>query len=251
MVKDNVVMSCLNEIHNLDWDEYNNLVYDSISFEYIPKQNLEIQPDQSFEVLELKEEKIIYIPIAKNASTSIINSLNFTPIKFSIPQNSRCCIDLQHLDIPEKYKNEYKFFTITREPRQRWRSGINEFLNSPHYKASFDGDEKESRSKFLTELESNKFIFDFHTVPQLPWTSFCFKNNLDVTFFKLDENLSEKISSILKRDVTITHDNAMQHYTDKVKNYKFCYDLLTRYCMRNKKFLELYKMDSYLYNNSL
>jgi hypothetical protein len=63
--------------------------------------------------------------------------------------------------------------------------------------------------------------------------------------------LNEKISSLLKRPVTINYDNGMQEYTHKVKNYKFCYDILTRYCMKNKNFLDLHEMDFYLYNNSL
>lgn len=240
----------LNGLCDFDWERYNNLILNSISYEYFPKEELELQPDRGFEFLELKDEKIIYIPISKNASTSIANSFNFTSVKIPLSGESR--FSAHNLDIPEKYKNGYKFFAITRDPRQRWVSGVNEFLNIYHYKEiDFDGDIVGSRTKFLDELKYNKFIFDFHTIPQLSWIGFCFKNNLDITLFKLDENLSEKVSQITKKEITISNDNTINKYKYKLKNYKFCYDILTRYCMRNEKFLDLYKMDSRLYNNSL
>lgn len=236
----------MNFLDNLDWEKYNKFVYDSISFEYFPKEDLEIKSENYFEVLELEEEKIIYIPIGKNASTSISNSLNFTPLQFSLPPR---CIDLRYLDIPEKYKSGYKFFTIIRDPKKRWISGINEFLYSPsHEGVDF---EEGHHDKFLMELKNNKFIFDFHTIPQLSWVSFCFKNNLDITFLNLDEKLDAKISNVLQRSVTISNHNKMQDYACKVKTYDFCCDIFTRYCMENKNFLNLYKMDLYLYNNSL
>lgn len=236
----------MNFLKDYDWEKYNKLVYDSISFEYFPKNELEIKSENYFELLELEEEKIIYIPIGKNASTSISNSLNFTPLRLPIPPR---CIDLRCLDIPEKYKTEYKFFTTIREPKKRWISGINEFLYSPFHEGI---DFEEGRhDKFLTELTNNKFIFDFHTIPQLSWLSFCFKNNLDIILLNLDERLSEKISNVLQRSVTINHDNKMQDYDCKIETYNFCRDIFTRYCVENENFLKLYEMDLYLYNNSV
>lgn len=241
----------MNFLDNFDWEEYNKLVYDSMSFEYFQKESLEFQSQKFFEVYVLEEEKIIYIPIAKNASTSIINSLNFTSVKFPIIPSSKFCIDIKYLEIPERYKKEYKFFSVTRNPKQRWISGINEFLYSPdHEQIYFDNDKKFS-DIFLTELKNNKFIFDFHTIPQLPWVSFCFTYDLDLTLFKLDGDLSEKISSMLKRPTIINHDNKMQDYTWKVYSYDLCQDLFAKYVMNNKNFSDLYKMDFYLYNNSL
>jgi len=236
----------MNEIYNLDWKEYNNLVYNSISFKYFPK---DIESDKGVEVLyELEKEKVVYVLITKNASTSVINSLNFVPISFIIkPFYS----GIDSLDIPEKYRSGYKFVIITRDPKQRWISGINEFIYQYLYERSdFDGDEKEFRNTFLLELKDNKFIFDFHTVPQLSCINFCFKYDLDITFLKLDNTLNDKISSIVKRQVYLSHENLTKEHNYKLKNYKFCYDALINYCIRNKNFLNLYKMDSYLYNSS-
>lgn len=239
----------MDKIYNLDWKKYNNIVYDSISLQYFPKEEIEIQSGKLVEVLyELKEEKIIYIPIAKNASTSITKSLNCTSILTPLQSPNSTF----YIDIPEKYRNGYKFFVITRDPKKRWISGINEFLNIYNYEGvDFDGDKKGSYNKFLNELKNNKFIFDHHTRPQVSWINFCFKYNLDITFLKLDENLNKKISNLLEREVQITHDNITQEFKFKLKNYKFCHDILTKYCMQNKNFLNLYEMDFYLYDSSL
>jgi hypothetical protein len=238
----------LNKLHDLDWKQYDDLVFSSISYEYYPKEDLDLHPGKSIETfLELKEEGIVYVPISKNASQSITNSFNFSPVKTTIQPN--CPF---YIDIPEKYRNEYKFFIITRDPKERWVSGINEFLNIyDHEGIDFDGDKKGSRNKFLKELKNNKFIFDGHTAPQVSTVRFCFKYDLDIKFFKLDENLNEKISDFLKRNVTIIHDNPTAKYGFKLKNYNFCHDILTKYCMKNEKFLKLYEMDFYLYDHSL
>jgi hypothetical protein len=235
------------DIYNLDWEKYNTSVFNSISYQYYPKEELDLRPGMMVEpLLELEEEKIIYVSIAKNASTSIINSLNFTPIK--IPLQLDCPF---LIDIPEKYRSGYKYFVVTRDPKERWISGINEFLNIYHHQGvDFDGDKKGSRNKFLMELKNNKFIFDGHTEPQVSRMRFCFKYDLDITFLKLDENLNEKISDILKRKITITRDNTSEKFEFKLKNYKFCQDILNEYCMKNKHFLDLYEMDFYLYNHS-
>lgn len=240
----------MNFLNNFDWEKYNKVLYDSISLEYFRKESLEFQSERFFEVYVLEEEKIIYIPIAKNASTSIINSLNFTSVKFPIIPSSKFCIDIQYLEIPERYKNEYKFFTVIRNPKQRWVSGINEFLYSPdHEQIYFDADKKFC-DKFLDELKNNKFIFDFHTIPQFPWVSFCFTYDLDLTLLKLDGDLSKKISSTLKKTLTINHDNKMQDYTWKVNSYNLCQDVFTKYVMTNKNFSHAYEMDLHLYNSS-
>lgn len=241
----------MNYLDDFDWEKYNNLVYDSISFEYFQKKSLEFQSERFFEVYVLEEEKLIYIPIAKNASTSIINSLNFTSIKFPIIPSSKFCIDIKYLEILEKYKNGYKFFTVTRNPKQRWISGINEFLYSPDHEQIYFDTDKRFCDKFLAELKNNKFIFDFHTIPQLPWLSFCFTYDLDLTLLKIDSDLNKKISSMLKKSITINHDNKMQDYTCKINSYDLCQNVFTKYAMNNKNFSDLYEMDFYLYNNSL
>jgi hypothetical protein len=238
----------MKQIYNLDWKEYDDLVLNSISYQYFPKEKLNYSPGRIVEpLLELEKEKIIYVPIGKNASTSIANSLNFTPVKIILQSDNRFDID-----IPEKYRNGYKFFIVTRDPRERWVSGINEFFNIHVYEGvDFDGDKKRSRNKFLSELKNNKFIFDGHTEPQLSVIKFCFKYDLDITLLKLDGNLNKKISNLLNREVAINYDNPIQKYKFKLKNYKFCNDILTKYCMENEHFLNLYAMDFYLYDCSI
>ena len=50
----------MDKIYNLDWKKYNNIVYDSISFQYFPKEEIEIQSGKLVEVLyELKEKGLI------------------------------------------------------------------------------------------------------------------------------------------------------------------------------------------------
>lgn len=266
------------EIYNLNWEEYNNFVHNSISFQHYPTDKLEIQNKKRIQLMyRFEEEKVIWIPITKNASTSITNSLNPSPIRSSLLQRSRVYDKkisshkdvfntfLNYIDIPKKYRNGYKFFVITRNPEDRWVSGINEYLNAcigtskrpsllhPKHRrdlGGFNGDGKEFLRKILSEILDNKFIFDCHTRPQLSSINFCFAYNLDITFLKLDENLNEKVSDILKRKVTISRDNPSNKFRYKMKNYKLCHDILTKYCMHNKNFLELFKMDYYLYNSS-
>lgn len=240
-------MNYLDKVYNLDWQKYNDLVYNSISFKYFPEEEFKIETITPVDILyELEEEKIIYIPISKNASTSITNSLNFRPITTFVPPNSKFYVD--YIDIPEKYRNGYKFLVVTRDPKKRWISGINEFLNE---RSDFDEDDIRSYDKFIVELKNNKFIFDCHTRPQFSWINFCFKYDLDITFLRLDENLNEKISNVLGREVIINHYNPIEKYESKIKIYNFCYNILTKYCMKNKNFLDLHEMDFYLYNNSL
>jgi hypothetical protein len=238
----------MQKIYSLDWQKYNDLVFNSVSYEYFPKQELDFSCGREIQAfLELEKEKIIYVPIAKNASTSIENSLEFTPVKVVLQPN--CYFDL---DIPKKYRSQYKFFIVTRDPNERWISGINEFLNIYDYQGiDFDGDEKGSRNKFLSELKNNKFIFDGHTEPQLSTIKFCFKYDIDISFLKLDKNINEKISNILNRPVQIMHSNSMQQFEFKLKNYEFCNDIFNKYCANNKNFLDLYEMDYYLYNLSI
>lgn len=258
------------EIYNLNWKEYNNFVHDSISLKYYPKDKLEIRNKKAIQLMyRLKEEKVIYIPITKNACTSITNSLDLIPIRSSLSRNFKdhnvFNTFINYIDIPKEYRTGYKFFVITRNPEDRWVSGINEYLNyslgafkrstllHPHYRrdlGGFNGDEKQFLKEILCEVINNKFIFDCHTRPQLSAIHFCFKYNLDITFLKLDKNLNEKISDILKKKVIISHDNCTVDFKYKLKNYKLCHDILTKYCMQNNNFLDLFKMDYYLYNSS-
>lgn len=252
------------EIYNLNWKEYNSFVHNSLSFKYYPKDKLEINNKKSIKLMyRLKNEKVIWIPIGKNACSSIGKSLEFVPIRSSISNAHNTF--LNYIDIPKEYRSGYKFFVVTRNPEDRWVSGMNEYLNftlgafkrptllHPHHRrdlGGFNGDRKQFLKEILSEVIDNKFIFDCHTRPQLSSINFCFKYNLDITFLKLDKNLNEKISDIVKRKVIISHHNCTADSKFKLKNYKLCKDILTNYCVQNKNFLDLFKMDYYLYNSS-
>ncbi len=234
------------KIFNLDWKKYNDTLYNSVSFNYFPKEQLDIDLIGETDVFYKSDVfKIVYVPIYKNASTSIKNSLNFEPVYIK-PKKEK----VFDIDIPEQYR-DYKFFTIIRDPKSRWISGINEFINIyQDLGVDFDGDIKGSRKKFLLELKNNKFIFDGHTRPQLSSIDFCFKYDIDLTLIKMDERLEEKISTFIKDPIKLRHDNPIEKYKFKLENYNFCYQILNRYCMKNTSFLDLYSLDFYLYNNS-
>lgn len=235
-----------NKILNLDWVKYNDTMYKSVSFNYFPKEQLDVDLIGETDVFYKSDElKIIYVPIYKNASTSIRNTLNFDPVY--IKPSKQKTFDI---DIPKQYR-DYKFFAVIRDPKSRWISGINEFINIyQDLGVDFDGDVEGSRKKFLLELKNNKFIFDGHTRPQLSSMDFCFQYDIDLTIIKMDDNLEEKISKFIGSPIKLRHDNPIQKYKFKLENYNFCYQILHKYCMKNTSFLNLYEMDFYLYNNS-
>ena len=234
------------KIFNLEWKKYNDTVYNAVSFNYFPKEQLDIDSIDKIDVFYKSDSlKIIYVPIYKNASTSIKNSLNLEPVYIK-PKKE----EIFDVDIPKQYR-DYKFFAIIRDPKSRWISGINEFINIyQDLGVDFDGEVKGSRKKFLLELKNNKFIFDGHTRPQLSSIDFCFKYDIDLTLIRMDERMEEKISDFMNMQIKLRHDNPIEKYKFKLENYNFCYQILNRYCMKNKSFLELYEMDFYLYNNS-
>jgi hypothetical protein len=161
------------------------------------------------------DKKLVYIPIDKCASSVVKkyleNMQNFVKNTSS-----------------KKLFFGYKYFTIIRNPKDRWISGLTQYIFNEmkicykkfHYEnIKFVVDDKkyyEYFNKFDTylknseelvfqyvekKLSKNKFIFDSHTKPQsstinpilIVDSSY---NEFEFLLLKLDNNLSKKIGSI-------------------------------------------------------
>jgi len=229
---------------SFDWDEYRKQVGECVSKKYFLDYNpinIELEKFDAFYVSE--KYKIVYIPISKNASTSLKNLIDFEPV-YQIPK-----VQSQFdLEIPEKYKKDYRVLIVTRHPKDRWVSGFNQFLSDVGiYLAS-----KESKD-ILLELKSNKFIFDGHTLPQFSFIDYCFqpsKINFDIHLIKMDEYFNKKLSDFIGCDISLSKKNLMEREYLKIKNHEICYKIFNDYCLRQKKFVGVYNQDYVLYNSS-
>jgi hypothetical protein len=133
------------------------------------------------------EYKIIYLGIPKTASTSM-------RLTFKIDKNGT------NLNAPLKEKEDYKVFTVIREPLGRFISGVFESFNRyetpPELKSlSTVKDKVEMLNSYLDILEDKGFI-ETHTTPQ----SFFLHSQEDVPF-KIDrilifENVVEEFNSM-------------------------------------------------------
>lgn len=236
----------ISKFKDFDWDHYRTIVDGSVSKKYFLDYELPENNTSKIDAFYIsKKYKILYIPISKNASTSFKASLDFFP--YYIKPKSNTFFDLY---IPEKYKLEYKIVALTRDPYSRWVSGLNEFISS--FDISFS--DKESMYPILNELKNKKFIFDGHTLPQFSFLDYCFqpsKIDFNINLYKIDDdNLDEKISSLIGQKIKLKKQNCFDQDALKIKNYFFCKKILDQYCLNNSTFLELYKQDLMIYNNS-
>lgn len=227
-----------------DWIEYRKQIDDCVSKKYFLDYNsIDIEPEEFDAFYISKKYKILYIPISKNASTSLKTLIDFEPV-YQIPK-VQSQFDLEILD---EYKQEYKILVITRHPKDRWISGFNQFLSDVGiYLAS-----KESKD-ILLELKNNKFIFDGHTLPQFSFIDYCFqpsKINFDIHLIKMGENFDKRLSEFIGLDISLTKKNLMESEYLKVKNHEICYKIFNDYCLRQKKFIDIYNQDYLLYNSS-
>jgi len=235
----------VSEYFDFDWKKYRNFIDQTVSkkyfLDYFITEHIN-EPIDSFYVSE--KYKILYIPISKNASTSIKNSLDFKPI-YQVPKLK----NKFDLEIPEHYLQSYKIFAIIRDPRSRWISGFNQILSEYNFSL------KDKNSKeILLELKNKKFIFDGHTLPQLSFIDYCFSpSNFDFELYliKLDKNIDEKISELCQENIKIKYDNGMIKDQLKIFNYNFCCEVHDNYCLKEKKFIDLYEQDFNLYKNSI
>lgn len=174
---------------------------------------------------------IVFLPIVKCASISFVNA-------FEKNNGNTIIGDIKECDII-KCKN-VKFYAITREPETRYISALNYFINLY------------SQGNKLHLIENNlamgKFIFDVHTLPQYYFIRNVIKHH-NITLLKLDENINEKLSDILKNKITLP---VLNSHSIQKNNYKiFCKELFEKYCKNNKNYINLYKKDFEMYNNAI
>ena len=173
------------------------------------------------------KNKLIYFKIDKCASTSVIECLtkqsDFIPVYDS---------DLH----TEKKITRYNVFTVIRDPKSRWISGLNQFIY-----------EEVSRDIIEGELKNHKFIFDGHTLPQVNFLPSCTDN---IILLRLDRNLNQKISLLLGENVELKHKNTTSSDTHKKNNLNFCKKMFETYCERNPRYYQTYEFDYRLFNIS-
>ncbi len=243
------------EFKDFNWEEYNDLIDSSISKkcfvsyftdEYgVVSEKLEENLTTNFNeqlisnpyemVYKSEEYKIIYIPIFKNASTSLIKSLNLKPTNL-LDDNQK---------INQYYLKNYKFFTVIRDPKSRWISAMLEYIVAAK--------KLNIHTKLNIELLNSKFIFDGHFFPQFSYLYVILQSkiNIDIDLIKLDSNLTDKISKFVGKKINLSHLNKTEESQFKLIFKKSFSKVLNDYCMKNKKFLELYEKDFYLYNISI
>lgn len=235
----------ISQFKNFQWDTYRSLVTNAVSKKFFLDYELTQDNVNEFDAFYISERyKLLYIPISKNASTSLKRSLDFCPV-YQVPQLN----SLFDLTIPLEYKIDYKLIVITRDPRDRWISGFNEFL-SHHSIHLLD---KGGRKEVISELKNKRYIFDGHTLPQFSFIDYCFQPSeidFDIELIKMDGNIEEKISSIIGEKVNIEYHNHNIDDTLKIENYKYCEKILNEYCLKDLNFIKLYEQDLLLYNNS-
>jgi hypothetical protein len=231
------------DLLNFDWEKYKKDIDICVSKKYFLDYNPSVI-DEGFDAFYVsKKHKILYIPISKNASTSLKDSLDFEPV-YQVPNRHRE-FDLQ---IPEEYKREYKILVIVRHPKERWISGFNQFLSDVGIYLS-TSDAKD----VLLELKNKKFIFDGHTLPQLRFIDYCFQPsdiNFDINLIRMDHNFESKLVDFIGEDFKIKEKNLMEKEHLKIQNHEVCHKIFNDYCMRQQQFINAYKEDYNLYKNS-
>lgn len=182
------------------------------------------------------ELKIIFITINKCAGSSLRQYLSHK--KFDIIDNNDICDDF----IINKIINNFIFYSVIRNPKDRYISGLNEFI----YQTAYNCDNK----KFVEDnIKHNKFIFDEHLLPQNESVCEILKYNKKINFIRMDNNLSKKISHILNNENLMPTTNTFKD--KKICNLNFCIKMYEKYCEKNTIFHELYKKDFELYDISV
>lgn len=136
---------------------------------------------------------------------------------------------------------DYQFYAIVRNPKNRYISGLNFFIN---YFSKGSVTEK-NKNQIETLLSKEYFIFDEHTLPQSFLLSKVTKH-YNINLIKLEGDLDKKISESLDINVTIPIINSYK--SEKTNFIEFCNEMYEKYCFNNINFTNLYKKDYNLYN---
>lgn len=188
-----------------------------------------------------KSDKLIYMHIDKCGSTSVSSALMLNCPKFISLDKLKSDKDPDYL---AKYfvESDHKFFAVTRDPVQRWISGLNEFMC--RYKPPMDW--------VISQIKNGKYIFDEHTGPQTAFLRLCLENMGKLELLKLDGDLSAKVNLFMKNNTSEYKPFPVPHLRDSkyfTPNFKpLCAKIYTEYVEpNNKEFLDLYESDYELY----
>ena len=188
-----------------------------------------------------KTSKLVYMHIDKCGSTSVSSALKLHCPNF-------LSLDLLKTDKDPDYLAKYfvesghTFFAVTRNPVQRWISGLNEFMC--RYKPPIDW--------VIKQIENGKYIFDEHTGPQTAFLRLCLENEGKLKLIKLDGDLSTKVNLLVKNHTSDYKPFEVPHLRDSkyfTPNFKpLCAKIYTEYVEpNNKRFCDLYESDYELY----
>jgi hypothetical protein len=188
-----------------------------------------------------KTSKLVYMHIDKCGSTSVSSALKLHCPNF-------LSLDLLKTDKDPDYLAKYfvesghTFFAVTRDPVQRWISGLNEFMC--RYKPPIDW--------VIKQVENGKYIFDEHTGPQTVFLRLCLENEGKLKLIKLDGDLSAKVNLFVKNHTSDYKPFEVPHLRDSkyfTPNFKpLCAKIYTEYVEpNNKRFCDLYESDYDLY----
>jgi hypothetical protein len=194
-----------------------------------------------------KNNKLVYLHVDKCGSTSITSAFRKDcPNFFSLDNSPRA----KDADTLAKYfvETDHIFFAITRDPVERWISGLNEFMC--RYKPPLEW--------IVSQIKNKKYIFDEHTGPQKVFLRLCLENNGKLKLIKLDQDLSPKVNVFIKNHIIdeverfkykpfiIPHLRNSRYF---VPNYKsICNKIYHNYIEPDKTYFDsLYKDDYELY----
>jgi hypothetical protein len=224
------------------------------------------------------DKKLVYIPIDKCASSLLKEYLGSVQNFAKNTSNKKLFFG-------------YKYFAIIRNPKDRWISGLNQYIFNEmkrYYRKFyydnikfFETDEEyvNYRNKFdnyLKDVEKlifeyvrkkllrNKFIFDSHTKPQSDTIDnvieqkYYLSDKFQLLLVRLDNNLIKKISSILEKDETdllYLNTNKFKHNMSesdyKIVLFPKCQEYYSEFCENNKNFIEMYAKDCELFNEAI
>ena len=189
------------------------------------------QPQLLAPMKKIRGEEYYYLPITKCASNSI-GKLFTTEIKG---------------DPRKKFKSDTLVICVIREPKERWISGILTWLNSNAIDLTSPIDPRVP--KVYEILTDGKFVLDGHTTPQHLFLNYFVYLKTPFELIKM-ENLDQKFSELLNREVILEHDNRYIEKRFGLVNYPIIRDIVNNYCSNNDNFIKLYETDYKLYDLS-
>ena len=166
----------------------------------------------------------------KNLCFVLINKCASSTIKHTLPNYGfKISNDVPKVD---------NFYTVIREPNNRWISGINEFMVRFRFNT-------EETTMVETLIKENKFVFDHHTYPQ-----YINLNDIEnLTKIRFDSDLQKNLEQICGHEIKMINKN---HSCEKKESDRrdLCMKWFELYAKHNEKFLNLYEKDYDLYEQS-